>query len=162
MKRRKFLFITGTTTAAAILPGFRMASGKKGNIQQAEPITTGTDRIQNLTSRISGLPPREMSLDYARIITRSYKETEGLPVILRRANAFFDIADQLPIDLDQGELIVGNMTPKPRMPYFSPESWHYWPRHVPGEPAPGDVCKSLYLVLLHKPFDRLQVTPVDF
>jgi len=134
MKRRKFLFVTGTTTAATILPGFRMVNLKENNSPDLEPIATGTERIENLTKRISGLPPREMSLDYARIITRSFQNTEDLPVILRRAKAFQDITEQLPIDIDHGELIVGNITSKPRVPYFAPEIWN-WSQHTPGEPV---------------------------
>ena len=44
----------------------------------------------------------------ARAVTRSYKATEGEPVVLRRAKAFREILTTVPIYIRKGELLVGS------------------------------------------------------
>lgn len=44
----------------------------------------------------------------AEIITESFKRTEGEPIVLRRAEAFADILDQMSIYIEPDMLIVGN------------------------------------------------------
>lgn len=46
--------------------------------------------------------------DRAVILTRSYRETEGEPIILRRAKAFLAICRELPVTIRPGELVVGS------------------------------------------------------
>ena len=52
----------------------------------------------------------EIEADRAVILTDSYKKTEGLPIIERRAQAFCDICEKLPIIIRDDELIVGSNT----------------------------------------------------
>ena len=50
----------------------------------------------------------------AKLITESYKATEGQPVITRRAEAFAHILRNIPIIIRDNELIVGSSTIAPR------------------------------------------------
>ena len=50
----------------------------------------------------------------AKLITESYKETEGEPIITRRAKAFAHILRNIPIIIREDELIVGSTTIAPR------------------------------------------------
>ena len=84
-----------------------------------------TERIPRLLKRIAGKPPAEMCLERARLMTQSYRETEGEPAILRRAKAFHAVLDGLPIEIGDGELIVGNVASKPRVAYFAPETFNW-------------------------------------
>ena len=54
-----------------------------------------------------------LCIEKARLITESYKETEGEPVIIRRAKALANILDKITIFIEDGELIVGNTASKP-------------------------------------------------
>ena len=51
----------------------------------------------------------------AKLITESYKETEGEPIITRRAKAFAHILHNIPIIIRDNELIVGSSTIAPRI-----------------------------------------------
>ena len=62
----------------------------------------------------------------ARLITESYKETEGLPLVLRRAKAFEHILKNIPIVIREGELIVGSSTIAPRGCQTYPEYSFEW------------------------------------
>lgn len=55
--------------------------------------------------------------DRAVLLTESYKETEGEPIIIRRAKAFDHICRNIPIIIRPLELIVGSASQAPqRMP----------------------------------------------
>lgn len=44
----------------------------------------------------------------AEIITESFKKTEGEPIVIRRAKAFYDIMNQMSIYIEPNMIIVGN------------------------------------------------------
>ena len=48
------------------------------------------------------------SLERARLLTASYKETEGLPIPVRRAKALEKIVTEIPIYIDDGQLLAGD------------------------------------------------------
>ena len=50
----------------------------------------------------------EIEADRAELVTESYKQTENLPIIKRRAAAFRHILENIPIVIREGELIVGS------------------------------------------------------
>ena len=54
-----------------------------------------------------------ISCEKARLITESFKQTEGEPQIIRRAKALADVLDRMTIFIEDGELIVGNASSKP-------------------------------------------------
>ena len=62
----------------------------------------------------------------AKLITESYKETEGEPIITRRAKAFAHILRHIPIIIREDELIVGSSTIAPRGCQTYPEFSFQW------------------------------------
>jgi formate C-acetyltransferase len=82
-------------------------------------------RIEKLRDRLFE-NKRELSLERARLYTDSYKTTEGMPSIIRRAMATAHILENVEIQINEGELIVGDRTVKPRSGIASPEMSPYW------------------------------------
>ena len=62
----------------------------------------------------------------AKLITESYKETEGEPIITRRAKAFAHVLHNIPIIIRDNELIVGSSTIAPRGCQTFPEFSYEW------------------------------------
>ena len=71
--------------------------------------TKPTARIQALRDAIYDATPT-VEADRAELVTASYKETEGLPIILRRAKAVEKILTEIPIAIRDHELIAGSLT----------------------------------------------------
>ncbi|HHA1259496.1 TPA: formate C-acetyltransferase [Enterobacter asburiae] len=84
-----------------------------------------TNRTQRLKDALFA-NPREISLERALLYTASHQQTEGEPVILRRAKATAYILDHVNIAIRDEELIAGNRTVKPRAGIMSPEMDPYW------------------------------------
>lgn len=64
--------------------------------------------------------------DRGYLITESYKQTEHLPIITRRARAFEHILKNIPITIRDNELIVGSATKAPRGCQVFPEFSYTW------------------------------------
>lgn len=62
----------------------------------------------------------------ARLITESYRATEGEPIVTRRAKAFLHILQNIPIIIREGELVVGSTTLAPRGCQTYPEFSYEW------------------------------------
>ncbi|MCM1065650.1 MAG: glycyl radical protein [Eubacterium sp.] len=84
-----------------------------------------TDRIPKLVEHLYAKMP-EIESARARLITESYKETEALPIVMRRAKAFEHILDNIPIIIRENELIVGSTTIAPRGCQTYPEFSYKW------------------------------------
>ena len=84
-----------------------------------------TNRIQRLKDALFA-NPREISLERALLYTASHQQTEGEPVMIRRAKATAYILDHVEITIRDEELIAGNRTVKPRAGIMSPEMDPYW------------------------------------
>lgn len=82
-------------------------------------------RIQALIDDLYKKLP-EIEADRAVLLTESYKETEGMPVITRRAMAFEKILYNIPIVIRPGELLLGSTTKKPRGCQVFPEFSFEW------------------------------------
>ena len=82
-------------------------------------------RIQKLIDHLYGKMP-VIEADRAVLLTDSYKETEGEPVITRRAKAFYKICRELPITIRPDELIVGSNSIAPRSCQVFPEYSFEW------------------------------------
>ena len=78
-----------------------------------------TNRTQRLKASLFA-QPREISLERALLYTASHRQTEGEPVIIRRAKATAWILDKVMISIREDELIAGNRTVKPRAGIMSP------------------------------------------
>ncbi|MDO5397865.1 MAG: glycyl radical protein [bacterium] len=68
----------------------------------------------------------QIESDRAVLITESYKQTENLPIIKRRALAFEHILENIPITIRSRELIVGSATKAPRSCQTFPEYSFEW------------------------------------
>ncbi len=89
-----------------------------------EPIPR-SPRIPKLVDALYAKMP-EIEADRAVLLTESYKETEGEPIITRRAKAFKHILENLPIVIRDDELIVGSATKAPRGCQVFPEYSFEW------------------------------------
>jgi pyruvate formate-lyase/glycerol dehydratase family glycyl radical enzyme len=84
-----------------------------------------TSRTERLRSRLYRNPP-EICLDRARLYTDNWLETEGKPVVVRRAMALAKVLKEMTIYIEDEELVVGNHASRafsvPLFPEFS-VSW---------------------------------------
>ncbi|MBP3039893.1 glycyl radical protein [Bacillaceae bacterium Marseille-Q3522] len=84
-----------------------------------------TERIQKLIDDLYAVTP-EIEAQRAVLITESYKKTEAFPTVIRRAKALENILHKMDIVIRDGELIVGNLTKKPRATQIFPEFSNKW------------------------------------
>lgn len=82
-------------------------------------------RIDKLVNALFEKMP-EIESDRAVLITESYLKTEGKPIITRRAEAFANILENIPIVIRDNELIVGSSTKSPRGCQVFPEFSFSW------------------------------------
>ncbi len=82
-------------------------------------------RIEKLKSALYAKMP-EIEADRAVLVTEAYRETEGLPVILRRSKAYKKILENIPVTIRDDELIVGSATRAPRGCQVFPEFSYKW------------------------------------
>ena len=95
-----------------------MATAYTANIEKSA-------RIPALIDQLFENKP-EIEADRAVLLTESYRETEGQPIVLRRAKAFAHILEKLPISIRPLELIVGGNTKSPRSCQTFPEYSYSW------------------------------------
>ena len=90
--------------------------------------TKKIEKSPRITKLVDDLFKKLPEVESARaiLITESYKQTEGEPMITRRAKAFEHILDNLPIIIRDGELIVGSTTIAPRGCQTYPEFSYEW------------------------------------
>lgn len=86
------------------------------------PKSPRIDRLINML--FEKLP--QIEADRAVLLTESYRQTEGQPVVIRRAHAFAHILKNIPITIRQDELIVGSATKQPRSCQVFPEFSFTW------------------------------------
>ena len=102
-----------------------------------------TERIARLRGQLMAAEP-EICPERARIFTASMKQTEGEPIVLRRAKGFEEVLARMSIFLGEDELIVGNQASKPKASPIYPEYSIAWLRNeFDGRPyhfheRPGD------------------------
>jgi pyruvate formate-lyase/glycerol dehydratase family glycyl radical enzyme len=122
-------------------------------------MTSGTITIPNYEtvrphSRLSEMKrnlfkkKRQISLERAILYTESYQQTVGEPTIIRRAKATANILDKVKISIRPGELLVGNLTVRPRSGILSPEMDPYW------------IMKEIDTID-HRPQDQFEFTEED-
>jgi trans-4-hydroxy-L-proline dehydratase len=84
------------------------------------PSTEATARVRAGVARNLAAVP-ELFADRAVAVTRSDRDTEGQPLAIRRAKMLARILDEHPIVVQDGEVIVGTKTRKPRGSPVFPE-----------------------------------------
>ncbi|AOY77134.1 glycyl radical protein [Clostridium formicaceticum] len=84
-----------------------------------------SSRIERLINGLLSVTP-EIEDERAMLITESYKETEAAPINIRRAKALEKILSKMNVVIRDEELIVGNLTTKPRATQIFPEFSNKW------------------------------------
>lgn len=112
MRSRKVLFIDG------LLERSKMGRYNTADIPKSE-------RIPRLVEHLYAKMPVIESAR-AKLLTESYQQTEGEPVVTRRAKAFQHILENIPIIIREEELVVGSSTIAPRGCQTYPEFSYEW------------------------------------
>ncbi len=87
-----------------------------------------TERIQKLNLQLHSTP-QTICLHRARAYTSVFADTEGEPLVLRRAKAYKKTLEDLPVNIGDYELIVGKHACRPRCVPIVPEchgGWLQW------------------------------------
>ena len=83
-------------------------------------------------------PGIKLDLQRSRYLTESYKQTDGLPMVMRRALAFANILKKLDIYIQDWERIVGNAVSFPQGLYFGIDmNWRSVKRVISGKEGQG-------------------------
>ncbi len=89
----------------------------------------GLGRILAGEREIGRMPYRKgitLDIERPKLITESYKATEGEPMVMRRAKALAHLLDNKALYILPDERIVGNITAKPNTLIDYPELWWRW------------------------------------
>ena len=84
-----------------------------------------SERIDKLKDALFAEAP-QLEADRVVILTQSYKNSEKEPMIKRRAHAFRDICEKLPIIIRDDELVVGSNSIRPKSCQVYPEFSFEW------------------------------------
>ena len=98
---------------------------KEDEFMLAKGFSKPTDRVERLRSMIVNAVPC-IEAERAVLITESYKATEGLPMIMRRAKALENILNNLTVTIRDDELVVGTLTKAVRSCQLFPENSYKW------------------------------------
>ena len=101
----------------------------------AKGFSKPTDRVERLRSMIVNAVPC-IEAERAVLITESYKATEGLPMIMRRAKALENILNNLTVTIRDDELVVGTLTKAVRSCQLFPENSYngLWMNSIQSKP----------------------------
>jgi formate C-acetyltransferase len=88
--------------------------------RSAEEFDSRRPRVERVRDQLMSIQP-EICPERALLISESYKQTEHLPMILRRAKALENILAEMPIYIEVDQLIVGNQAGKNRAAPIFPE-----------------------------------------
>lgn len=83
------------------------------------------ERINRLRKKLFETDPR-ICAERCMIFTESMKESEGLPIAIRRANAFYEVLDKMTIVISGDEIIMGNQAKWPKSSPIYPEYSYEW------------------------------------
>jgi formate C-acetyltransferase len=102
-------------------------SPQEERIARGEPIGLVSEEAQRKRARIHRMldgfrdKPIRINVERAKLLTESFKQTEGQPTILRWGKAMVHILRNVSIDIDENELIVGSAGPPGRYAILFPE-----------------------------------------
>ena len=69
---------------------------------------------------------RVLTSERAQIVTEYYRHSNGEDILLRRANAFREVLEKIPVAIRPDELIVGSLTREERGSGFHPDYYYAW------------------------------------
>ncbi len=84
-----------------------------------------TPRTRRLKEAYMGHRP-SVCAERSVLVTDSYQKTEALPPVLRQALAFERVLAEMPVWIQDGELIVANIASRPRGAFTFPEYGDTW------------------------------------
>jgi formate C-acetyltransferase len=102
-------------------------SRQEERIEQGQGSGLLDEEAQRTRSRIHAMlegfrdQPIRLSLDRARLVTESFRETEGQPTVLRWGRALAHVLAHLPIHVGEHDLVVGSAGPPGRYAILYPE-----------------------------------------
>lgn len=102
-------------------------------VEEIEKVKVLTDRVKMRKDELLSAQLHICS-ERSRLVTESWKETEGQPVVLRRAKLFQKILQGLNISIREGELIVGSQS-----------------KHIRGASPCIDFCSTVAKEAVEKP-----------
>ena len=106
---------------------FRVLSPQEERIEQGRPIGLVSEEAQRKRARIHRMlegfrdKPIRINLERARLLTESFRATEGQPMILRWGKALAHVLKNVSIHIGEDELVVGSAGPEGRYAVFFPE-----------------------------------------
>lgn len=105
----------------------RLAYRNKGGrgVGRIEAQKGGVERVKQ-PERMPYRPEVKLCIERARLVTQSYRSTEGQPMVLRRARALAHYLDHRTLYILPDELIVGNIGSRPCTLITFPELWSNW------------------------------------
>jgi len=113
------------------------------NLMVKTPIKAQQVALEALSSDARATRPGfiwSLDMERAKLVTQSYKQTEGQPIALRRAKALAHILDNMTVYIRPDELIVGNYASNSDSVPFYPELAWKW---IARETAPGQVYAEM-------------------
>ena len=118
-------------------------SPQEERIEQGRAIGLVSEEAQAKRARIHRMlngfrdKPIRVNVERARLLTESFRQTEGQPVVMRWGKALAHILQNVSVHIDQDELIVGAAGPPGRYAIFFPELEEmFFSREVrPSEPG---------------------------
>ena len=127
--------------------------------------TSSFKRIQNLLDNYFENKP-SLCIERAVVYTNMFKETEGEPVIVRRAKAFKKHCQTKTVNIAHGELIVGGAASRPRAAIFCPEHAATWLKEEMDELStrqqdPYDITKEQKKILESDIFSYWEGKTID-
>ncbi|MDJ0866900.1 MAG: pyruvate formate lyase family protein [Myxococcota bacterium] len=105
----------------------QVLSPQEERIRQGQALGLVTDEAQQQRARIHRMldgfrdQPIRLSLARARLLTESFRHTEGEPLVLRWGKALAHVLDRVPIHIGPDELVVGSAGPPGRYAILYPE-----------------------------------------
>lgn len=103
---------------------YRLEEGQEQTLTTREAIIARV-RVNRMLEGFRDKSPR-IAVGRARLMTESFRETEGLPIALRWAKAIENIANKIEIFIGNDELIVGRCGPPGRYGILYPELRGAW------------------------------------
>jgi len=97
------------------LQGVEDGAGKRS------PIPSPFERTRRLNEILLTVTP-QMCIERARLVTQSYLETEGEPMIIRRSKALAKVLREMTVFIQKDQLIVGNQASRLRFSPLFPET----------------------------------------
>ncbi len=113
--------------ANAVSEVAEVLSPQEERIRRGQGIGLVSEEAQRKRARIHRMlqgfrdKPIRINVERARLLTESFRETEGQPLVLRWGKAMAHILRNVSIHIDENELVVGSAGPPGRYAVFFPE-----------------------------------------